>query len=177
MSVKGLYIHKVELEPIALPQQNIVFIPKPPPRKVPAWRVLFVEPWEHTKDFGALDAGATKKDVKVEDLEQDDNTVAQVRFAPIDDFLVRLAQPRKIPRLATLRITTEIGLNIWQRNPTLSRTELFVFEKGVPYFTLRNPTAHRIEKTRVYFTGFAYKLEALDKAPDKYVKVPHRGVG
>jgi len=177
MSVKGLYIHKIELEPVALPQQNIVFIPKPPPQGVPAWRVAYVEPWEYTKDFGTLDAKATKKNVEVKDLEQDEETLAQVRFAPIDDFLISVAQPRKIPRLATLKITTEIGLGIWQRNPTLSRTEFFVFEKGVPYLTLRNPTAYKLGKTRVYFAGFVYKLERLDAVPEKYMKVPYRGPG
>ena len=165
------YSFRVEFEPVALVDENILFVPE---RK--AYKVEFVEPLPIlVKDFGAITAGQYLDDQKLDILEMSANELAQVRFAPLDDVEIEVKQPRALRRFTTKTKTAKIDVRIWQLDPTLKSTEIFVFENELPYFKITNPTGYNLPTSRVLFVGFRYILQPLDKIPEKYTVVPVRG--
>jgi len=163
--------YRKEFEPLVAVDQNILLLPERKP-----FKVVYIEPLAMiTKDFGTLAAGGTLTDQKIVELTMPTNELGQFRFAPLDDFTIRVKQPRAVGRFLTKEVQITISKAIWQLNPELHLTEIYVFQDGVPFFDITNPTGYELPMTRVLFIGFRFQLEPLAVIPPKYTAIPVMG--
>ncbi|RLJ08586.1 MAG: hypothetical protein DRP12_00025 [Candidatus Aenigmatarchaeota archaeon] len=153
------YIHKVDLEPVALPGENIVILPDNKP-----FRVAWIEPLPAIdKDFGSLAAGAETGDTEVTDVYTDENQLVQFRIIPLDDVEVTVKQPRAKGRW----VTKVVQAKLIKDNPHDNLAEMFQFEDRGLFFNVKNPTSYTLPASRVRLVGFRFVLEPLSEMPEK----------
>jgi len=177
-------MYEVPLEPPVKIGENICVLTTE--GKKIYYEVTYIEPLPPSpnlvKDFGALTAGSSSGDTKLDILEVDDDEVGIYRFFPLDDVECTLKLPKALRRFLTKTKTAVVTplTRVYALNghdPTLVMTEFAVFEDDVPYMDVKNPTNDNITMSRVQFYGWRLCGRRLDKKPEKVSYVVASGKG
>ena len=98
-----------------------------------------------------------------------DGELAQYRLILLDDVEVLVKQPATKERFSTKVGPTKLTFKDQMLRP--GSYEIFVFEDRKVKFKVYNPTNEIQPTARIMFLGFRYKLEKLDKAPERWTAV------
>jgi len=152
--------------PVAKVGENVLLLPAKQ-----YYRVVWVEPIPRiVVDFGAFGAGEVKEKEKAEAIELFPGELGHFRFTPIDDLEILVFQPRAVARFTTTAVQAKIDR--WTP-PELS--EIYVWERAVPYLTVRNPRRYPTAMGRVCFWGWRMQLEKLVEPPKRWAAVVTAG--
>jgi len=154
---------RLEFEPVVKPGENIAvqFADK-----IEYYLVEHVEPLQPiVHDFGSIAAETEEEDKEVEGLYMPDGEIGQYRFLLLDDFEVEVKQPKAKSKWTTEKVTTRVTYANQWLDPTLAKSELFVFEDEKVYFDVKNPTKVARTVNRALFFGFRLKIKPIPKPP------------
>jgi len=159
-------IYSEALQPVAKIDDVVGLIWATGARKT--YKVLHVEPLpELVYDFGTIAAQSALTERQIEDLKMGDNWLSQLRMEVIDDIEVLLRQPKAVQKWSTAKAVFKASP--YTKPDNLS--EFFVFEEGVPFFLVSNPTKTEIALSRIRFKGFKYLLEEFP-TEEKVIWIP-----
>lgn len=131
-------------------------------------------------DFGSIDALGTLEKQKVEEVEMDNDEIAQLRVVPLDDITVLVKQPVRVIRHKLKKRASRLTpmAPITPFNAGLDLTEMFVHEDTWPILDLENPTEYDTDVSRVMFFGWRIIGEETEKPEKPYTVIhfPSRGV-
>ena len=101
--------------------------------------------------------------IPINDLEQQDNELLQVRYMILDDYYVNgFAGPGQSNYYYTYK---NIRVNVTQEttilNNSLNLSEVFIYGKNYLYFQIENPSSLTLYKARASFTSFKYILRPV----------------
>ena len=172
-------MYEIPLEPPVKIGENICVLTTEGRKRY--FRVTFIEPLPPSpslvKDFGALSAGSSSGDTKLDILEMDDCEVGIFRFFPLDDVECTLKQPKALRRFLTKTKVAVVTPLTKVYDPALVTTEFAVFEDDVPYMDVKNPTNYDLSTSRVQFFGWRLAGEELKEPPEKVSYVVAAGSG
>ena len=169
------HAYSLQFEPVARVGENIRILPDGI-EGAGYYRVAFLEPIHPiVKDFGALAAGGDTGDQEVSELYMQDGELAQYRIILLDDVEVLIKQPATKERFSTKVGATRLTYQGQFIRP--GSHEIFVFEDSPKVkFVVYNPGLAPIPTSRLMFIGFRYKLERLERPPDRWTAVTIGGV-
>jgi hypothetical protein len=118
----------------------------------------------------------------VQFLRMNEGELLHLRFEPIDDVDVLIAETGSIGRFTTNFVRARVTRFTAFRDPNLATTTFFVVgQDNDPYIEVRNPTPVAQPMARVAFWGFRYVinevLTAKPTGPITYIPAEGRGVG
>lgn len=171
-------VYGQELEPIVNPQENIGlwFSNDIGWKWFKAKRVLPLYPGK-VHDFGTLDAANSTDWIQLESiLEIDEDEISQLRVMPLDDIALSLRMPKTGSQMShTEQDVYQISKMTMAMNPEINTTEFFVHEDNVPAMRATNITMYEHDLNRISLEGFRFKVEELEKEPEKVTKVSFHG--
>jgi len=160
------YMFKRDLEPIALIDENICILSE---GGRTYYKVVAIEAVpEIIKDFGAITAGGETEYTDMTELKVGKNKLGHYRILPLDNIYIYAKQPSATQKWDVQRTTARISQRITDYNPTLSLTEVFQHEDQPFEIKVVNPDTVDIDKSRILFYGFVYKLSKLTEKPAQY---------
>jgi len=159
-------------EPIAQIDQFVKLIPQEE-----YYVVKWIEPLpDIIRDFGAIGAEGVKEDVEVDELYLEEKRLGQYRIIPLDDITIEVKQPKAGIRYATKKVIAIISFRTVLANPAGNIREIYVWENGKIFFTVKNPRKYDIAMSRVMFLGYQYMLEPVVEVPKVYTVVPTQAI-
>lgn len=147
------------LEPLALPGEAV--------RVVPDGDVYEVKAVEQMARVGAVDYGSVASGSEADEngsriialddeLEMDTNTLGQFWVNPLSDVEVEIRQTgQQEQRFVN---SNQVGV-ITPRTPANQRV-VYVYEDETPHAIISNPQSWDMDKSLVYFTGYAIHLSS-----------------
>ena len=149
-----------EMEPIAHQYWNVCihYVKSLFYRKVEFYES--VPPWQCI-DLGALAAGVTSGRTNITQMDMYDDEFGQYRFFPLDPIQVRLFLPRGSAKADLMTAQPPVDQNIRVFNPSLSMTEIFVWQQNRPAVEAINGSGYNLAMTRIIAKGFRYHTKEI----------------
>lgn len=173
--------------PVVQVDENIIFLPRGKYAVENGSPIYYVVREIHPlhdgqliHDFGAVATGQSKTTQLFEDIEMAAGWLGQYRYLLLDDFELVRHHPMAISIGATQAVVTKATLFTQKLDPTLKRTEFFMYEdKPEVKWSIYNTTKYGLDKTRVQFLGWALLVEKMSGVPPQAarINIEHTGVG